>query len=31
MGYLEKMMRNIAIKATGSDSLLKERNENERR
>jgi vacuolar-type H+-ATPase subunit F/Vma7 len=30
-GYLEKMMRDIAIKATGSDSLLKERDENERR
>lgn len=27
MGYLEKAMRTIVIKSTGSNSLLKERNE----
>jgi vacuolar-type H+-ATPase subunit F/Vma7 len=30
-GYLEKMMRNIAVKATGSDSLVKKKDENETR
>lgn len=30
-GYLEKMMREIAIKATGSDSLVKKKDENETR
>jgi vacuolar-type H+-ATPase subunit F/Vma7 len=30
-GYLEKMMRDIAIKATGSDSLVEKKGENEKR
>jgi V/A-type H+-transporting ATPase subunit F len=31
MGHLEKAMKTIVIKSTGSDSLLKERNEHGRR
>ena len=30
-GYLEKMIKDVAIKATGSDSLVKKREDNETR